>query len=148
VDITETMEAPCPAEQLFAWVDDLSRYPSWLSIVERAERLPQGSGDPAWSVDLRGRLGPFARSKRLRMVRTALEPSTLVIFERQELDGRRHAPWRLHAEVASVADARSTLSMRLHYGGSLWGPVLERLLSDEIDKGRARLRAIVSAPKP
>jgi hypothetical protein len=29
--------------------------------------------------------------------------------------------------------------MHLHYGGSLWGPVLERLLSDEIERSRPRL---------
>jgi hypothetical protein len=34
--------------------------------------------------------------------------------------------------------------MDLHYGGTLWGPVLERMLRDEIDAGRARLFALVS----
>jgi hypothetical protein len=38
--------------------------------------------------------------------------------------------------------------MTLHYGGALWGPVLERLLADEIERGRARLLALVSAPRP
>jgi Polyketide cyclase / dehydrase and lipid transport len=148
VNITATMEAPCPAEQLFAWVDDLGRYPSWLGIVERAEALPAGPGDPAWIVDLRGRVGPFARSKRLRMVRTEVQPSTRAVFERRETDGRRHAPWLLRAEVAPGAEDGSTLCMTLHYGGALWGPVLERLLADEIERGRARLLALVSAPRP
>jgi hypothetical protein len=34
--------------------------------------------------------------------------------------------------------------MRLHYGGALWGPVLERLLADEVDRGRRRLLDLVS----
>ena len=35
--------------------------------------------------------------------------------------------------------------MRLHYGGALWGPVLERLLSEEVERGRDRLLGLVSA---
>ena len=33
----------------------------------------------------------------------------------------------------------SLLTMRLHYGGALFGPVLERLLRDEIERSRERL---------
>ncbi len=140
------MEAPCPPEELFAWVDDLSRYPSWLGIVERAMPLPPNSGGddelPAWSVDLRGRLGPFARSKRLRMVRTDLVVPSLAVFERRETDERHHSYWMLRAEV-SQRPAGSALLMRLHYGGALWGPVVERLLAEEVDQGRTRLLDLV-----
>ncbi len=31
--------------------------------------------------------------------------------------------------------------MRLHYGGRLWLPVLDRLLTDEIERSRPRLLA-------
>ncbi len=152
MDLTASMEAPCPPEELFAWVDDLARYPSWLGIVERAVALPAAGGDaagreadaPAWSVDLRGRLGPFARSKRLRMVRTELVEPSLAVFERRETDGRHHSHWMLRAEV-SRRPAGSALLMRLHYGGGLWGPVLERLLSEEVERGRDRLLGLVSA---
>jgi hypothetical protein len=48
--------------------------------------------------------------------------------------------------VADV-DGGSSLSMRLHYGGALWGPVLERLLGDEVDRSRDRLLALVSEPR-
>ena len=104
--MTADLDAPCTPEELFAWVDDLGRYPDWLDIVPRAvavEPHPDDAG-PAWSVDLRGRLGPLARSKRLRMVRTALEPGR-VRFERVEHDGRRHSPWVLEAAV-DEADER------------------------------------------
>ena len=114
--------------------------------------LPAAGGDaagreadaPAWSVDLRGRLGPFARSKRLRMVRTELVEPSLAVFERRETDGRHHSHWMLRAEV-SRRPAGSALLMRLHYGGGLWGPVLERLLSEEVERGRDRLLGLVSA---
>ena len=64
--------------------------------------------------------------------------ATGVTFERSERDGRNHSPWVLRADVAPIADG-SVLTMRLHYGGSLWGPVLERLLRDEIERSRVRL---------
>jgi hypothetical protein len=139
MDIDATLDAPCPPADLFAWVDDLARYPQWLSIVTRAE--PDGGG--GWMVDLRGRVGPLARSKRLRMTRTRLEPEHLAVFERAERDSRHHSPWILRAEV-TPAPAGSHLEMQLHYGGSLWGAVIERLLRDEIDESRDRLLALVS----
>ena len=148
MDVTATMEAPCPPEELFAWVDDLARYPDWLGIVERAEPFePTPEGTAAWFVELRGRLGPFARSKRLRMERTELAVPSLAVFERRETDGRHHAAWRLRAEV-SAAPHGSSLVMGLHYGGALWGPVLERMLADEVDASRQRLLALVSGPTP
>lgn len=158
MDVVATLVAPCPPEELFAWVDDLGRYPDWLEIVARAEP----DGDDAWAVDLRGRLGPLARSKRLRMVRStqagsASEPDTplearsgsapvmSVRFKRAELDGRNHSPWVLEADVTAHGNG-SELHMRLHYGGGLFGPVIERLLRDEIERSRLRLLALVSEP--
>jgi hypothetical protein len=144
VDVTADLDAPCTPEVLFGWVDDLGRYPDWLDIVPRAVPVEAHADDagPAWSVDLRGRLGPLARSKRLRMVRTALEPGR-VRFERVEYDGRRHSPWVLEAAVEAVDDG-SRLRVHLHYGGSLVGPLIERLLADEITRSRPRLLALVA----
>ena len=137
------LDAPCPPDVLFAWVSDLGRYPEWLDIVPRAVPIDEGK---AWSVDLRGRLGPFARSKRLRMERTVCdEPSGRVRFERVEHDGRSHSPWVLTADVSETSDG-SRLTMHLHYGGGLFGPVIERLLSDEIERSRPRLLACVRRP--
>lgn len=142
MDITATLDAPVAPVALFTWVDDLGRYQEWLDIVPRAvavEPHPQDAG-PAWSVDLRGRLGPFARSKRLRMVRTACEPHRHARFERAEHDGRDHSAWVLDAEVEGTGEG-SRLTMRLHYGGRLWMPALDRLLADEIERSRPRLLA-------
>ena len=116
-----------------------------LDIVARAEPVDAMAGDPgpAWSVDLRGRLGPLSRSKRLRMVRSDHAPPGHVRFERRDHDGRSHAPWVLDATVAPT-EAGSRLTMHLHYGGALWGPVIERLLGDEIGRSRQRLLACVA----
>ena len=146
MDVTASLEAPCPPATLFTWVEDLGRYPAWLEIVPRAVEAGSEAGDvgPAWSVDLRGRLGPFARAKRLRMVRTVHEPDEHARFERAEHDGRQHSPWVLDATVVA-ADTGSTLTMRLHYGGRLWMPALDRLLADEITRSRPRLLACLAA---
>ena len=74
---------------------------------------------------------------------TAAEPNSLVRFERVEVDGRQHAPWVLTATIESVG-SQCTLTMHLHYGGALFtGGVLERVLADKIENGRARLAELV-----
>lgn len=146
MDIEADLSAPCSTDALFAWVRDLERYPAWHEIVTRAEPV----GDDTWQVDLRAKLGPLARTKRLRMRRTGLVEGAgpaRVTFERHEVDGRNHSPWRLTAEVAPAPEG-SRLHMVLHYGGSLWGPVLARVLGDEIERSRARLLALVEAGEP
>ncbi len=141
MDVTATLDAPCGADELFSWVDDLNRYAQWLSIIANVT----ADGDDAWMVDLRGRVGPFARSKRLRMRRTAFRPDQVAVFERDERDGRQHSAWVLRADVAT-AERGSRLTMNLHYGGGLWGPVLEGMLRSEIEASRARLLQLVRSP--
>src|SRR6476659_865119 len=145
MDVTATLDAPCTREELFSCVADLSRYPEWLDIVPRAVPADDGGDGPAWTIDLRGRLGPFARSKRLRMVRTRNDAPERVVFERRERDGRSHSPWLLEATVTAGDDGGSRLTMHLHYGGGLWGPLVERLLADEIERSRPRLLALLDA---
>lgn len=147
MDITADVDAPCSPPALFEWVSSLDTYDRWLDIVPAtspAEAHPDDEG-PAWFVTLRGKVGPLARSKRLRMVRTVHEPPRRVVFERREHDGRDHASWILAASVVGD-DARSVLTMDLHYGGSLWVPLLDRVLRGEIEQSRHRLRALVTGP--
>ena len=139
MEIRESVELTVSAERVFPWIDDLACYPSWLGIVHRV----QPAGELTWLVDLRGRVGPFARSKRLRMRRTTAEPAQLVVFERDEDDGRDHSPWVLRAVLDAVGDG-TRLTVHLAYGGALWGPVLERVLRDEIGRAKRRLQALVA----
>lgn len=143
MDVTSELEAPCSAETLYANLDDLGTYPSWLTIVARAEPAPATDGDdrPAWIVDLKGRLGPLSRSKRLRMVRSIHDAPRHCRFERHELDGRNHSAWVLDVAIDEVDDDRATLAMHLHYGGSFGGALLERMLGDEIETSRPALLA-------
>lgn len=151
MDVTATLDADVRAEELFDVVADLGGYPAWLDIVPRAESAPADAGDPgpAWSVDLRGQLGPLRRSKRIRMVRTEADAPHVVRFERRELDGRSHSDWVLEARVdprdGAADDAPgTTLVMSLHYGGNMWMPMLDRLLADEIERSRSRLLDVLA----
>lgn len=118
---------------------DLATYPAWLTLVTGAEP----DGPDAWLVTLRARLGPLARSKRLRMVRTELLDHS-VRFERVETDGRDHAEWVLTATLDPVADAISEVKVHLHYGGALWTAPLEIVLASFEGSAAERLSAYLS----
>jgi hypothetical protein len=100
----------------------------------------------AWDVELRAQVGPFARSKRLRMVRTEHDVPHRVTFERSELDERSHSVWVLRATIDPAPEGQTGLTMELHYGGGLWtGAVLGRVLDDEVRRGSETLTQLVSA---
>jgi hypothetical protein len=140
MDVYASLDAPVDCARLHLAMSDLSAFTQWLDIVYRAERDSEKTDDDAaWNVQLRGKVGPFARSKNLRMVRTINEAGSRVVFERRELDGRSHAAWVLTANI-SPKDQGSTVAVHLHYGGTLFtGGVLERLLADQITRGQQRL---------
>lgn len=146
MDVTASMDAPRAPDELVPWIAQLDRYPAWMPLAHRVDvDGVDADGRPAWQVELRARLGPFARSKRLRMVRTVHDVGAgHVRFERAETDGRAHSPWVLDA-VVEPTPSGCVLSMHLHYGGALWtGGVMERVLADQIVAGRERLLALVS----
>jgi hypothetical protein len=140
MDLTALLDAHCSLDELRPWVDSLDRYPQWLSIVPSA-LFEEGSTPPAWSVELRAKVGPIARSKRLRMVRT-VDDQDHVRFERAEVDGRSHSPWILDVSLRPI-EAGTRLVMALHYGGSFGAGLFERLLEDEIESSKQTLRALV-----
>ncbi len=119
---------------------DLSTYPQWVHIVESA--VEEGSG--VYDVTLRATIGPFARSKRLRM-RRVLDEADAVEFVREELDGKRHAHWQYRASIC--ADEMTTVvNATLVYGGALWIPgSFDRVIADQIDQAGSRLDALIDA---
>ncbi len=134
-----------PPGRVFPHVAALDEYPSWLRLVHSATRQTPPE-PPAWSVEIRAQVGPFARSKRLRMQRTVNEPYRLVEFERAEVDGRQHARWVLRVELEPAAGSSTLVTMHLAYDGSLWtGGLLDRVLDGEIRNGRDGLAALVNA---
>ena len=147
--IVRELVAPAPPAVLFAYVGDLGDYPAWMPLIHAVEPLtPAPDGAPIWSVELRATVGPFARSKRLRMRRSTHVVDRLAVFERDEDDGRDHSPWILRAELAPVPDGgdpATRLTMTMTYGGSLWaGPVLERVLDEQVRLGSDALLRLVS----
>jgi len=135
VDLKASATLAVPHDRVLAEVADLGTYPHWLGIVHAAEP----AADRAWSVELGARLGPFKKTKRVRMVRTVHDVNH-VRFERAELDGRAHSPWVLAAEVRPVGDG-THLAMHLHYGGSAWLPGLDLVLAQEVRRAGSRLEA-------
>ena len=116
---------------------DLAQYPHWLDIVHSVTL--DESSENAWIIELRGKVGPFARSKRLRMVRTIDDENTSVVFERSEIDGRNHSEWKLTVFLAG-AGSETEVSVEMFYGGSMFGGgILERMLADQIERSRPKL---------
>ncbi|MEM7272432.1 MAG: SRPBCC family protein [Actinomycetota bacterium] len=131
-------------DRLFAVVSDLATYPDWLDLVDAVE----SAGEPdAWFVTLRARVGPFSRSKRLRMVRTVARDGArrTVRFDRAETDGKEHSPWVLSAVVLPVPDGEgSEVTLDLVYGGTLWTGPLETILDATAARATERLQAYVA----
>ncbi len=139
IDVRASLDAAVSSDKLFAVVRDLATFPQWLDLVHSANPVDKDVDLQAWDVELRAKIGPFARSKRLRMVRTIDQHPTQVVFERKELDGKKHAPWVLTCDI-SESGSSCLLNVQLHYGGSLFdGGVVERVLADQIETGKAKL---------
>ena len=135
---SESVVVPASPHDLFPHVSRLEAYPPWLRLVHRAE-LVSDEPLPTWDVELRARVGPFARSKRLRMQRVDVQPDRGARFERAEVDGREHSMWSLRVEL-EPSDDGTVLTMHLAYDGKLWtGGVLERVLDDEVRRARVKL---------
>lgn len=137
LDFTGSGVVEAPQEAVFAVVADLGTYPDWLGIVRAAES--DGDGTAAWRVDIGARIGPLARTKRLRMIRTEHVAPTHARFERTELDGADHSPWILSATLAPH-DRGTHVIMHLSYGGGFALPGLDRLLGIEVQRALPRLQ--------
>ena len=83
------------------------------------------------------------------MTRTIHEPTERVVFERSEVDGKRHSPWVLESVLTEQASGEVELTMTLTYGGNLWtGAVLERVLDDHVERGARSLTELLAAVPP
>lgn len=168
---TITAELAASPPVVYARLADLDGYGEWMDLVSRVEPAEADPGDagPAWWVTLRATVGPLARSKRLRMVRTGAGEHHTLRFERRELDGRRHSPWVLDVAIAAAGAAAegaeatppeaagtgqarehastSTVVVDLGYDGGLWDPLLDRILGSNVDTAVPRLQALVAGPR-
>lgn len=130
MDLEASVDLDAAPERIHAEVADLGTYPEWLGIVLDAD----ADGEGAWYVNLGVRLGPVKAGKTVRMVRT-VDEAFYVRFDRFELDDEEHSPWTLEAQISDTA----RLTMRLHYGGDLWVPMMDKILQAEVDKAGEQL---------
>lgn len=143
--VTATINAP--TDKVTKIVGDLGTYPEWLELVTAAALATNGGDDrPTWLVTIRAKVGPFARAKKLRMMRTLAESApeaSTYRFERTEVDGRDHSAWTLDITVASTAEDHSTceVAMDLYYDGGLWTAPLEPILGSFISGAGPDLEA-------
>lgn len=135
-------ETQASKQDLFNVVRDLGTYPDWLDVVDSAE--PAADDPNAWLVTLKARVGPFARSKRLRMVRIESEDSS-VRFVRRELDGKEHSSWNLAATVLDpeTESAASAVELVLEYDGAMWSGLLDGVLEAAAKRATAKLQDYV-----
>lgn len=144
-----SVRVPAGIESVVPWVSDLARYAEWMPMVHAASPETADPGRPAWNVELRAKVGPFARSKRLRMVRTAGETSpgrASFTFEREERSAGGHSEWVMNVAL-SGDETGTTVTIDLMYGGSLWtAGVLDRVLAAQIEEGKKGLLRVVTAP--
>ena len=137
MDVTLGARIDAPPAAVLAEVEHLPSYPSWHGMVHRVE--PDGDG---WLVDLGGRLGPFTRTKRVRLVRAESSAPGEVRFVRAERDRADHGAWELHGTVdPPTGDGPCTLRFRLLYDGSSpLASMLEPVLRAETHRSADRLR--------
>jgi len=154
MDLEAVLRTAASPSAVVARVAELDKYPEWMPLVHSATRIPDAA-EPTWDVELRAKVGPFARSKRLRMVRAHFVEgdTTRIVFERNETDGRQHAAWRLSVVVqrdgglagSAQAAGGTHLTMHLHYDGRFFVSVVEAILQQNIDAGRQRLGELLGS---
>lgn len=144
MQLEASLHTPAVPAAVIDYVAELDKYPQWMALVHSATR-DHSAAEPAWNVELRAKVGPFARSKRLRMVRTTFEQgdTSRIVFERRETDGRQHAAWRLDVVVQREAGG-THLTMHLHYDGRFFVSVVEAILQQNIDASRKRLGELLA----
>jgi uncharacterized protein YndB with AHSA1/START domain len=136
-------ETTAPPEKLFTAMNDLGTYSEWMSLIDHCEPTEVVDDDlgPAWIVTLKAKVGPFARSKRLRMVQVESSPHERVRYARNETDGKQHSDWVMEATIESRPGNASAVTVELSYSGGLWSGPLDVVLGTQVDEARERLRA-------
>ena len=87
------------SEQIFSALSDLANYKNWLGFIDTIDTVDAAGGGACWIVTLRAQVGPFARLKKLRMVRVEEDFPELIRFSRKETDSKDHSDWDLHVTI-------------------------------------------------
>lgn len=137
---SSSVDLSVDASVVYPFVSNLEKYAEWMPLIHRVTP----SDENVWDVELRAKVGLLARSKRLRMRRTR-NSTELIVFERDESDGRSHSPWTLTVRTTTT-DKGCTVTMEMAYGGTLWtAGILDRVLASQVEAGKAGLVRIAEA---
>ena len=135
---SSSVELSVPSVEVYPFVSDLQKYAEWMPLIHSV--VP--TGEDSWDVELRAKVGLLARSKRLSMRRVS-NSAELIVFERDESDGRSHSPWTLTVRT-TPSDHGCVVTMEMAYGGTLWtAGILDRVLASQVEAGKAGLARVV-----
>ena len=138
MNYSSSVDVPVQSDVIRPFVENLSAYPAWMPMVHQVVAL----SDDVWSVELRAKVGVFARSKALRMRRT-MNDANVIVFERDEDDNRQHSAWVMRVALGPSVNG-TNVTIDLSYGGTLWtAGILDRVLASQVDAGKAGLLRVV-----
>ena len=124
-------------EQIFATLADLANYQNWLGFIDTVDT---DGGDTFWIVTLRAQVGPFARLKKLRMVRVEEDFPELIRFSRKETDSKDHSDWDLHVTINEKESVGCSVQMVVSYSGGFWSVPLQAVFTSHVETAKVRLQ--------
>ena len=125
------------SEQIYIALADLANYQNWLGFIDTVDT---DGGDTSWIVTLRAQVGPFARLKKLRMVRVEEDFPELIRFSRKETDSKDHSDWDLHVTISEKGDMGCSVQMVVSYSGGFWSVPLQAVFTSHVETAKVRLR--------
>lgn len=142
IDMRQTIELNVASslDNVFTALRDLETYTEWLSFIDSIEKVEIQGEDQSWIVVLRSQLGPFARMKKLRMVKSSEHLGRSVCFSRSEVDAKEHSSWDLEVSCSSLDDANTKVALTVSYGGKFWSRPLETAFNSHVEEAKTRLR--------
>ena len=129
-------------EQIFATLADLANYQNWLGFIDTVDT---DGGDTSWIVTLRAQVGPFARLKKLRMMRVEELVPELIRFSRREIDSKDHSDWDLYVTINEKEGIGCSVQMVVSYSGRFWSVPLQAVFTSHVEAAKVRLQETFSS---
>ena len=129
-------------EQIFATLKDLANYQNWLGFIDTVDT---DGGDASWIVTLRAQVGPFARLKKLRMMRVEELVPESIRFSRRETDSKDHSDWDLHVTINEKEGVGCSVQMVVSYSGRFWSVPLQAVFTSHVEAAKVRLQETFSS---
>ena len=133
------------SEQIFSALSDLANYKNWLGFIDTIDTVDADGGSACWIVTLRAQVGPFARLKKLRMVRVEEDFPELIRFSRKETDSKDHSDWDLHVTINEKEGVGCSVQMGVSYSGRFWSVPLQAVFTSHVETAKVRLQETFSS---